>query len=55
MASVVQWVLSHQVVLAVALVGLMDLAMALNPKLDANGMFHQVYLWLKALLAPKQP
>jgi hypothetical protein len=53
MQVVIDWILAHQVVLAGALVGLLDLLLAINPKLDANGIFHWVYLKLKDLSAKK--
>lgn len=54
MQPVLNWILAHQIILASAIVAVIDLAMALNPKLEGNGLLHQVYVWLKALIAPKQ-
>lgn len=48
------WILSHGVVLAGLGVAVLDLVFALNPSLEANGILHQIYLWLLSL-KPKSP
>jgi hypothetical protein len=42
-----QWIVDHKVMMTAALVAALDFAFALAPNLAANGILHQVYLWLK--------
>lgn len=53
MQGIIDWILAHQIVLAVFIVALLDLAFALAPKLEANGILHQIYLWVKKLSEAK--
>lgn len=48
-----QWIVAHQGVVAGFVVGALDLIFALVPSLEANGILHQVYLWVKSLVTPK--
>lgn len=51
MEAVIAWLVAHSAVMAGALVGVLDLVFALVPSLAANGILHQVYLWLKGLVS----
>lgn len=51
MQAVIDFLVAHQVVLASALVALVDLAIAVSPKLAGNGILHQIYLALKGLMS----
>jgi hypothetical protein len=52
MQAVIDFVMSHQVVLAGVVVAIIDLAMALSPSLASNGILHSVYLFLKKIVSP---
>jgi len=52
MADLITWITAHQGVVAAAAVGLLDLAFALFPKIEANGILHQLYLWAKSVVKP---
>ncbi len=49
---VIQWVMSHQAVVAGLIVGLLDLVFALKPNWAANGIVHWIYLQAKKMLTP---
>lgn len=53
MQSIVDFVVNHAAVFAGLGVAVLDLIFAINPKADANGGLHWVYLKLKALASPK--
>lgn len=50
MAAVLAWIVSHEVVLAAAVVAVLDLVFALNPNSASNGVLHWIYVQLQALL-----
>ena len=54
MQAIIQWVVAHQAVVAGLVVGILDFVFAVSPSLAANGILHQVYLWI-ASLAGKAP
>lgn len=45
--SFIQWAVLHQGLIAGALVGILDLIIALIPGLASNGILHAVYLFIK--------
>lgn len=51
MEAFIAWMTAHSAVMAGAIVGVLDLLFALVPALAANGILHQVYLWLKSLVS----
>jgi hypothetical protein len=55
MSQIVAFLVAHEAVLASLGVAVLDLLFALNPSLEANGVLHQVYLWIKGLVAPDAP
>lgn len=50
MQAVIDFVLAHQLVLAAAVVGVLDLVFALNKDAEANGVLHYLYLLGKKVL-----
>lgn len=50
MSSVLAWVVAHEVVLASAVVAVLDLVFALNPNSSSNGILHWIYVQLQSLL-----
>lgn len=58
MANIIAFVQAHQVVLAAAGVGILDLIIALIPSLAANGLVHALLLFLQGksqIVAPVAP
>lgn len=55
MTDLVAWVSAHAAVLAGVGVAVLDLAFALSPKVDSNGLLHAIYLQLKKLTGGKPP
>lgn len=55
MDAIIAWVIAHQVVLAVAAVGLLDLVFALVPSWQSNGILHFIYLQIKNLIPKGNP
>lgn len=51
MAAIISWISAHQACVAGAVVGILDLVMALIPGLAANGILHQLLLWAQAIAA----
>jgi len=50
MSDVVNWVMSHEAVLASVAVAVLDLVFALNPNTNAaDGVLHWIYLKLKGV------
>lgn len=49
MEALIAWLTAHSAVVAGAVVAVLDLVFALVPGLAANGILHQIYLWLKGL------
>lgn len=50
----IQWIVAHQAIVAGLLVAIFDFVMALVPSIEANGIFHQVYLWIKSIAQKPQ-
>lgn len=46
------FVSAHQAIIAAAIVGVLDLAMALMPSLSGNGVLHQILLLAKKKQIP---
>lgn len=53
MQAVIQFVLAHEVVLAALGIAVLDLAFALNPSLQSNGLLHWVWTMLVGIKTPK--
>jgi hypothetical protein len=53
MDSVIQFVVSHEVIVAGAVVGILDLVIALNPKAESNGVLHGIYIFCKNIVSKK--
>lgn len=53
MDSVIQFVTGHEVIVASAVVGILDLVIALNPKAESNGLLHGIYLFCKNIMSKK--
>lgn len=53
MQAIISFVMSHELVVASAVIGVIDLIMALVPKLESNGVLHFIYLSLKNVVAKK--
>lgn len=49
------FVMAHEALLAALLVAALDLAMALSPSLESNGLLHALYLLAKKESAPPAP
>lgn len=47
MDSVTNFLIHYQTALGVAGIGILDFAFALNKNLEANGILHAIYLFLK--------
>lgn len=52
MSGLVSWVVAHQGLVSGVVVAILDLLFALSPSLAANGILHQVYLWISGLSSP---
>lgn len=46
--AIVNWLVGHQGVVATVVVALIDLAIALSPSLQGNGILHQVWVLAKS-------
>lgn len=55
MSDVVTFIVAHEAVLAGLGVAILDLIFALNSNLAANGILHQVFVWLQGMSAPSAP
>lgn len=55
MQDVITWILAHQTLLAVAVVGVLDFAFAIKPDWESSGVVHWLYLQAKALTGSKPP
>lgn len=56
MSQIISFIVAHEAILAALGVAVLDLVFALNSNLQANGVLHQVYLWLKGLTGtPSSP
>ena len=40
----IDWLIAHQAIVGGAVVGVLDLAFAINPKLESNGVLHWVFV-----------
>ena len=45
--GIINWVLAHQVVCSALGAALLDFAFAMAPGIEANGIVHAIYLFLK--------
>jgi hypothetical protein len=54
MQAVIDFVMNHSVVMAAALVGILDFIIALAPGLESNGILHGIYSFLKNLASKKE-
>ncbi len=53
MAAIIAFIMAHQVMMASAAIGVLDLLIALAPGLESNGIFHMIYLLIKGVVTPK--
>ncbi len=53
MQSVIDFIMAHTVVMAGVLVGVLDFIFAMNKSLEANGILHSIYVFLKNLVTKK--
>lgn len=49
MQPIIDFIVHNQAVVAGVVVAFLDLVFAVSKNLQANGILHQVYLWLKAM------
>lgn len=54
MQSVIDFILNHSVVMAAAVVGILDFLFAMSSGLESNGILHAIYVFFKNL-ATKKP
>lgn len=52
MSAIVAFIVAHQAIVAAAAVGIADLILAAIPSLQANGILHALYLFLKGKASP---
>ena len=52
MSVIIAWIAAHEVLLAGAVVGILDLVFALVPSWQSNGLLHWVYVMLKKMVKP---
>lgn len=55
MNNVIQFVTQNQAVLAGLVVAALDLVIALNKNVEANGIFHAVYIFFQGLIKKDPP
>lgn len=55
MSDIIKFVVEHEAALASLGVAVLDLLFAVSPSLEGNGILHQVYLWIKAIVSKPQP
>ena len=55
MQHIIDFILANKVILAALAVAILDLAFALNQKLDGNGILHQIYLTAKKIAGKDAP
>lgn len=56
--AIITYLQAHPAVtaaLGLVVMGGLDLALALNPNLDSNGIFHAIYLFVKSKVSPTPP
>lgn len=53
MSVIIDWVMSHQIVIVSAVIAVADLVFALVPSWQSNGLLHWVYMMLKKLIPSK--
>lgn len=52
MQSIIAFILAHQVIFAAIVVDALNFVIAFIPGIEANSIFHMVYLWLKGIASP---
>lgn len=55
MQALISWIMVHQAVVAGLVVGILDFVFAVAPNLQANGILHQIYLWVKSIGSSAPP
>lgn len=52
--NAINWITSHQVLLAGFIVAIIDFIMALVPSIASNGILHSIYLFFKGIASPSK-
>lgn len=53
MQAFIDFILNHQAVLGAIAIAVLDLAFALSPGLQGNGILHSIYVFFQNLVKPK--
>jgi hypothetical protein len=55
MQSIINFIMGNKAAIALAVYAILDLAILVNPKLEANGILHQIQLWASSLSGQAPP